>query len=398
MPLSDPEIKSLRPGEKTTRHWDAGGLYLELTPTGAKKWRFKYRFQGKEKLLSVGLYPTVPLKQARILRDEMKVLLTKGLDPSVMRKAKKASSINAKEGCFEIIAREWLEQQSPVWANTHAKKVVRRMEKDVFPWIGNRPATEIQAPDLLAVFRRIESRGAKDTAHRAAQTCSQIFRFAISIGKATRDPVADLRGALAPVQQSHFPTIIDPIAIGGLLRAIESYTGAYVTRFALQLAPLVILRPGELRHGEWSEVNFETAEWRIVAEKMKGRAYHVIPLSRQALHVLNEVYPLTRESRYIFPSARSIQRPMSEGAVIAALRRMGYQSGDMTGHGFRSMASTLLNESGKWSRDAIERQLAHGERNAIRAAYNHAEYLSERREMMQWWADYLDNLKDSTRK
>ena len=392
MPLTDPTIKNFQPTGEKVRLWDSGGLYLEVTSKGSKLWRMKYRFQGKEKLLSFGLYPDVSLKNARILRDKARVSLSQGLDPSLTKRVEK-KSLNAGKESFEFIAREWFLNNAPVWAKSHSEKIIRRLELDVFPWIGKRAITEIQAPELLLVFRRIEARGAKDTAHRAFQNCAQIFRFAISTGRASRNPVFDLKGSLAPIRQAHFSTITDPEKVGALLRAIDSYAGSNVTRFALRLAPLVFLRPGELRHGEWTEVSFESAEWRIPAEKMKARAVHVVPLSRQAIRILNEIHPLTNESRYIFPNGRTFHRPMSENAILAALRRMGYEQGEMTGHGFRSMASTMLNESGLWSKDAIERQLAHGERNEVRAAYNHAEYLNERREMLQWWADYLDTLK-----
>ncbi|MEO5327934.1 MAG: integrase arm-type DNA-binding domain-containing protein [Magnetococcus sp. THC-1_WYH] len=395
MPLNDLAIKSLQAAEKKTRHWDSGGLYLEVTITGSKLWRMKFRFGGKEKVLSFGTYPTVTLKQARLKRDEARLSISRGIDPSEARKAVKTAFKRASEGNFESVAREWFSKQSSIWVKSHSEKIIRRLELDVFPWIGNRMMDDISAPDLLTIFRRIENRGALDTAHRASQTCSQIFRYGIATGKAIRNPVSDLQGALSPVRQNHFATITNPMEIGALLRAIDDYKGAYVTRYALQLAPLVFLRPGELRHGEWSEINFDSAQWKISAEKMKARSPHIVPLSKQALAILEDVQPLTHESRYIFPSARSFHRPMSENAVLAALRRMGFRKDEITGHGFRSMASTLLNESGKWSRDAIERQLAHGERNKVRAAYNHAEYLTERTEMIQWWADHLDSLKNA---
>ena len=276
----------------------------------------------------------------------------------------------------------------------HTARILHRLEKDIFPWLGSHLINEITAPELLIVLRRVEHRGAIETAHRLCQTCGQVFRYAIATGCADRDISADLRGAIPPIKKRHYASITDPKAIGGLLRAIKSYNGHLVTRCALQLAPLTFVRAGELRKAEWSEFNFEIAEWRIAAHKMKMRATHIVPLSAQAISVLREIRALTGEGKYVFPCLRSPNRPMSENTILAALRRLGYAKDEMTGHGFRSMASTLLNEQG-WNRDAIERQLSHSERNQIRAAYNYAEYLSERRKMMQHWADYLDQLTNS---
>jgi integrase len=366
-------------------------LFLLVTPIGAKWWRLKYRFDAKEKLLSLGVYPDVGLKAARERRDEARKLIAAGIDPSVNRKVQKAARMERAANSMESVAREWYAKLSPKWAESHASKVLTRLEKDVFPWIGGRPIADITAPELLATLRRIESRGAIETAHRAHQSCGQIFRYAIATGRAERDIAADLRGALQPVVSTHHASITDPKEIGALLRAVASYSGSFVTKCALRLAPLVFLRPGELRHAEWNEIDLEKREWRIPAEKMKARAPHIVPLSTQALAALNEIAPLTGAGRYVFPSVRTSDRPMSENTVNAALRRMGYTTDQMTGHGFRSMASTLLNEH-SWNRDAIERQLAHGERDEVRAAYNYAEFLPERRKMMQWWADHLDSL------
>ena len=295
------------------------------------------------------------------------------------------------ENSFESVAREWHIKFSAKWTEDHKLRTLYRLEKDVFPWLGQRPISEITPPELLLVLRRIENRGAIETAHRIHQICGQVFRYAIATGKADRDSSADLRGAIPPVKKRHHASIINPKEIGDLLRAINGYNGYLVTKCALQLAPLLFVRPGELRHAEWSEFNFEAAEWRIPAHKMKMRTAHIVPLSTQAIAIFREVQALTGHAKYVFPSIRSPNRPMSNNAVLAALRRLGYTKDEMTGHGFRSMASTLLNEQG-WNRDAIERQLAHSERNNIRAAYNYAEYLPERRKMMQHWADYLDQL------
>jgi integrase len=394
-PLTDTKIRTAKPAEKPQKLFDGGGLFLLVTPTGGKLWRFKYRFGGNEKLLSMGTYPGTSLAEARQRRDQASALLAKGLDPGETKKAQKAAGKQEAE-TFEIIAREWHAKFSSSWAVSHAKATLRRLELFIFPWLGNRPIKTITAPELLAALRRIEAKGALETAHRVKQVCGQVFRYAIATGRAERDPSGDLRGAIPPASGKHMATITDPKEIAGLLRSIDSYRGSIVTRCALQLAPLVFVRPGELRQAEWSEFNLETAEWRIPAEKMKAGAVHIVPLSRQAIDFLREIHPLTGHGRYVFPSPRTDSRPMSSNAILSALRRMGYAKEEMSGHGFRSMASTLLNEQG-WNRDAIERQLAHAERNSVRAAYNHAEFLPERKKMMQAWADYLDGIKSGAK-
>jgi integrase len=390
MPLTDSAIRNAKPKDKPYKLADGGGLYLLVTPKGGKWWRLDYRFNSKRKTLSMGVYPDVSLKSARDRRSEAKTQLADGIDPGEIRKATKASQSDANG--FEAVAREWWGKREPTWSKIHSSRTILRLEKDVFPWIGSRPIGEIEAPELLAVLRRIENRGALETSHRIHQICGQIFRYAVATGRAQRDPSAALKGALPPTRQKHHASITDPKKIGELLRAVEGYEGTLTTRCALQLAPLTFVRPGELRHAEWAEIDLDKAEWRIPAEKMKMRTVHIVPLSTQALKVLNEVKPLTGRGKYVFPGIRSNQRPMSENTVNAALRRLGYTKEEMTGHGFRSMASTILNEQG-WHRDAIERQLAHAERNFVRAAYNYAEHLPERIKMMQWWADYLDKLK-----
>ena len=394
-PLTDTKVRTTKPTEKPQKLFDGGGLFLLLTPTGGRLWRFKYRFGGSEKLLSIGTYPETSLVEARQRRDQASALLAKGIDPSETKKAQKAAG-NQETETFEIIAREWYAKFSPSWATSHAKKNIRRLELFIFPWLGDRPVKTITAPELLAALRRIEAKGALETAHRVKQVCGQVFRYAIATGRAERDPSGDLRGAIPPASGKHMATITDPKEIAGLLRSIDDYRGGIVTRCALQLAPLVFVRPGELRQSEWSEFNLETAEWRIPAEKMKAGAVHIVPLSRQALDILREIHPLTGHGRYVFPSPRTDSRPMSSNAILSALRRMGYAKDEMSGHGFRSMASTLLNEQG-WNRDAIERQLAHAERNSVRAAYNYAEFIPERKKMMQAWADYLEGIKSGAK-
>ncbi len=390
MPLTDTAIRNAKPTEKPTRLFDGGGMYLLINPNGSRWWRLKYRFGGKEKLLSLGVYPEVSLKEARAKRDEARKLLAQGIDPSSNRKVTKAAQGNT----FEVLALEWHCKFKPGWTEKHAGRMLARLERDVFPWLGSRPVNEINAPELLAVVRRIEKRGALDVAHRVLGYCGQIFRYAIATGRGERDISADLRGALPPVRSKHHASITDVKAVGALLRAIDERGGGhFITRCALRLAPLVFVRPGELRAAEWRELDLDTAEWRIPGSRMKMRAVHIIPLSQQAVAILRELHPLTGRGKYVFPSLRSGERPMSENTVNAALRRLGYDKGEMTGHGFRSMASTLLNEQG-WHHDAIERQLAHAERDAVRGAYNYAEHLPERRKMMQAWASYLDGLRE----
>lgn len=392
MSLTDKAIKGAAHGDKPRRLFDGGGLYLELAPNGGKWWRLKYRFAGKEKRLSLGVYPTISLKDARDRRDDAKRLLANGLDPGMQRKATKIANLDRAGNTFEGVAREWFESFSKNWAKSHADKILKRLEQNVFPWVGTNPIADLKAQDLLPLFRRIEKRGRNETAHRTKQSCSQVFRYAVATGRTERDPTTDLRGALAPVKERHHPSVKEPQAIGALLRAIDGYDGSLITKAALQLAPLTFVRPGELRGAEWSEIDLKKAEWRIAAERMKMREQHIVPLSRQAVAVLQELQPLTGAKRFVFPGARTNGRPMSENTVNAALRRLGYDKDTMTGHGFRSIASTHLNEQ-SWHRDAIERQLAHAERDDVRAAYNFAEHLPERRKMMQAWADYLDQLK-----
>ena len=390
-PLSDTKIRAIKPIQKPQKLFDGGGLFLFVSPSGGKLWRLKYRFGGIEKLLTIGAYPQISLVEARQKRDQTLVMIANGVDPGNIKKAQKAANTKDIE-TFEVIAREWHAKFSQSWAASHADKILRRLELYVFPWLGNRSIKSITAPELLSVLRRIEAKGILETTHRTQQNCGQVFRYAIATGRAERDPSNDLRGAIPPASGKHMATITDPKEIAGLLRAIDDYRGSIVTRCALQLAPLVFVRPGELRHAEWIEINFDKEEWRIPAEKMKAGTLHIIPLSQQALTILREIHPLTGHGRYVFPSLRTDSRPMSDNAVLSALRRMGFAKDEMSGHGFRSMASTLLNEQG-WNRDAIERQLAHAERNSVRAAYNYAEFIPERKKMMQHWADYLDGIK-----
>lgn len=392
MTLTDKMIRAAKHAHKSVRLFDGGGLYLEIAPKGGKWWRLKYRFAGKEKRLSLGVYPHVALKKARVRRDDAKKLLANGVDPSEQRKAHKAIVTERAANSFEAIAREWISSFSKKWGSDYSDKILRRLKNNVFPHVGGRPIAEITSKEMLAVLRKIEDREAYETAHRTMQNCSQVFRYAVATGRADRDPTVELRGALTANKEQHYPSITDPKAIGALLRAIDGYDGSVVTKCALRLAPLTFVRPGELRQAEWTEFNLDKAEWRIPAERMKMREQHIVPLSTQAIAALKELQPLTGRGNYVFPGARTNGRPMSENTVNAALRRLGYAKDQMTGHGFRSMASTQLNEQG-WHRDAIERQLAHAERDDVRAAYNFAEHLPERRKMMQAWANYLDGLR-----
>ena len=395
MPLTDTALRNAKPKAKPYKLFDGGGLFLIVTPTGGRWWRLKFRYGGKEKLISLGTYPHIGLKEARAKREEAKTMLAQGIDPSAQRQAVKEAVRAGSEHAYEVIAREWFARHAPGWSESNRVRVLARQENDIFPLLGARPIGQITAPELLAALRRIEGRGAVDTAHRALQDCSRIFRYAVATGRAERDPAADLRGALAPARSSNFASIKEPQALGVLLRDIDAYSGNLIVRAALRLAPYVFVRPGELRRAEWAEFNLEAAEWRLPAEKMKMRVPHIVPLARQVVEILRDLEQYTGNGRFLFPSMRAATAPISDMTLLAGLRRLGYGKDQMTVHGFRSIASTLLNEQG-YNRDWIERQLAHGERNRVRASYNFAEYLSERRRMMEAWADYLDGLKEST--
>ena len=391
--LSDIETRNAKPQAKPYKLSYERGLYLLVKPSGGKLWRFDYRHEGKRKTLALGGYPDTKLKDARERRDVARKQLADGIDPSENRKAQKQARENLNANSFEVVAREWFGKFQPTWTEGHSSKIISRLERDIFPWVGSRPIAEVKAPELLKCLRRVENRGALETAHRAFQNCGQVLRYAIATGRAERDISADLRGALAPVRQSHHAAITDPQAIGALLRAIDGYNGSLVTKCALRLAPLVFLRPGELRQAEWSEIDLDKAEWNIAAERMKIREPHLVPLSSQAVEILREVHALTGQSRYVFPGARTNGRPMSDNAILAALRRMGYAKEEMSGHGFRAMARTILDEVLGVRPDYIEHQLAHAVRDPNGRAYNRTAHLVERRKMMQQWADYLDKLK-----
>ncbi|HEY3700457.1 MAG TPA: integrase arm-type DNA-binding domain-containing protein [Spongiibacteraceae bacterium] len=399
--LTDAEIKNAKPKERPYKLSDGGGLYLLIEANGNKYWRLAYRFGGKQKVLALGVYPDVTAKEARnstepnrFGRDQAKALIVRGVDPALQRKVAKATKSESAANSFEAVGLEWFAKQSPIWSEAHTTKTLWMLEKNLFPYLGARPVSEILPLELLATLRRIESRGAYDTAKRARQVAGQIFRYAVATGRAERDPSQDLRGALTATTKNHFPAVTDPKAVGPLLNALEAYQGTPIVRAAIRLAPLTFVRPGELRNARWGEVDLEAAEWRIPAERMKARQPHIVPLSEQAVAILKELHSLTGRGEYIFPSARSPRRPMSDNAVLAAMRRMGIDKEEMCGHGFRAMARTILDEVLNYRVDWIEHQLAHAVKDANGRAYNRTAHLKERKKMMQGWADYLDSLKN----
>jgi integrase len=400
MPLSDTACKNAHKHAKASdgkpfKLSDEKGLFLLVKPQAdgcGKWWRFKYRFEGKEKLLSLGTYPETSLAQAREKRDEARKQIAAGIDPGENRKAVKAAKAESAANSFEVIAREWGLKKVENWEEkNHRSK--RMLERNVFPWLGGKPIAEILPKDILACLRRVEEHGTIETAHRTLQICGQVFRYAVATGRVDRDITHDLKGALPPAKGEHFAAITEPKEVAELLRAIDGYQGSLPAVCALKLAPLVFVRPGELRAMQWQDVNLDTAEWRFFVSKTKVQ--HIVPLSRQAVAILQELYPLTGRGRYAFPSERTPNgdRCMSENTINAALKRLGYGKDKMTGHGFRAMARTILDEVLSVRPDFIEHQLAHAVRDPNGRAYNRTAHLSERHKMMQQWADYLDALK-----
>lgn len=396
-PLSDIQVKSAKPQTKDVKLFDGGGLYLLVTPTGGKLWYMKYRFEEKEKKLSFGAYPDVSLSKAREKRQAAREQIAAGIDPGAVRKAVKTAVRAETENAFEVVAREWHAKFAPTWTPGHADTIFRRMELDLFPFLGAKQIGEITPPEMLAVLRKVESRGALETAHRIKTIAAQVFRYAIATGRAVNDPTVPLKGAMPPTTQRHFPSITEPAKVKDLLRAIDDFKGSIVVRSALWLAAYTFARPGELRHMEWSEIDLENGIWDIPAGKMKMKVAHFIPLCRQAVAVLRELQPLTGSGRYVFPCNRSAARAMSENTINAALRRMGYDKEEFTGHGFRAMARTLLDEVLNFPASHIEAQLAHAVKDANGRAYNRTTFLDDRRKMMQTWADYLDGLKQGAK-
>lgn len=393
LPLDATTIKNAKPKEKKFKMADGGGLYLLIMPTGGKLWRMDYRFDGKRKELSFKTYPEVSLAEVRKKRDAAREQIAAGIDPGEARKADNAAKIAKTENTFEAIAREWHTKNTGSLSPGYAKQILRRLEKDIFPEIGSCPIDELKAADVLKPLQLIEARQAVETAHRVKLTIGQVFRFATATSRAARDPVVDLKGALTKVKPGHFAALTKPKDVKGLMLAIDGYKGTFIVTCALRIAPLVLLRPGELRHAEWSEIDFDTELWTIPGEKMKMEEDHIVPLSRQVLKVMRELQALTGEGRYLFPSIRSNKRAMSENTINAALRSMGFSEDVMTGHGFRAMARTILDEVLRVRTDFIEHQLAHAVRDANGRSYNRTTHLDARTLMMQLWADYLDGLK-----
>ena len=392
MPLVDTRIRSLKYPGKPTKYSDGGGLHLYLSASGKKLWRMTYYFERKEKLLSFGEYPIISLEKAREKRMEAKQLLADGIDPGAQKKAAKEARRSEVNDTFRNIALEWHDTRTADFTEKHRGTVMYRLEKYIFPLIGNEHVAGMEAPDILAVIRPIEHAGQNETARRLLQIISQVYRYAVITGRAKRNPASDLHGALRPRKVTHRAAITEPAKVGQLLRDCDNYKGYFPIVCALRLAPLVFVRPTELRAAEWGEFNLDGQEWRIPAVRMKMKQLHIVPLSRQAIQILEDLKAFSGNGKYLFPSTRTETRPLSDATLLNALRRMGYAKDEMCTHGFRSIASTLLNELG-YNRDWIERQLAHSERNDVRAAYNYAEYLPERRKMMQAWADYLDDLR-----
>lgn len=389
--LTDKAIRALKPDEKPYKAADSLGLYLLIQPNGSRLWRFKYRFAGKEKLAALGVYPETGLAEARTRRDELRRLHAGGVDPVAHRRAADEAKVAAAENSFKVVADEWFEKKSPGWVPKHSAKIRERLKRDIYPWLGSRPIADITSPDVLGVLRRIEMRGAVETAHRALGNISGVFRYAVATGRAASDPCRDLRGALSPRKERHLAAITDPKKIPELLNAIHGYQGGLVVRCALRLAPLLFVRPGELRSARWADIDLASAEWRFVASKTKQP--HIVPLASQAVAILRELHPLTGHRELVFPGERSPLRPMSENTVNAALRSLGIPKEQMTGHGFRAMARTVLEENLKFPAHLIEAQLAHAVRDANGRAYNRTTHLEERKKMMQEWADYLDALR-----
>jgi integrase len=394
MALTDSALRNAKPRDREYKMADGAGLYLLVTPAGGKLWRFKFRLDGRERKLALGSYPEIRLADARKARDEAREQVATGRDPAREKQRAKHLAKVAADNTFAGIGREYLDKRK---REGIAERTFEKAEfhlSRLTPALGRLPISEITAPDVLAVLRRYDNQGKHETAKRLLQLASRVFRYAVATARLTSDPTRDLRGALTTAKVKHHAAIIDPRRAGELLRALDGYEGMGITRLAMQLAPHVFVRPGELRPAEWSEIDLEAAVWIIPAEKMKMGQPHRVPLSRQSINVLREAYEATGPAGYVFPSIRSRARPMSENTVNAGLRRLGFDKDEMTGHGFRSMASTLLNESGKWSPDAIERALAHSDTDGVRAAYHRGAHWKERVAMAQWWSDHLDQLRN----
>lgn len=396
MPLTDVAIRNAKPREKPYKVGDTLGLFLLVQPSGGKLWRVKYRIDGKEKKLAIGIYPQVGLAEARRRRDAARELVAAGKDPGREKQREKIRSRIQAETTFDAIAAEFCAKRRRDGQKGWAVSTATRSEyllSLLKGSIGKLPITDIEPADVLIAVRKIERKGQLESARRTLQLAGAVFRYAVATARLASDPTRDLRGALTAPTVTHYGAIINPARVGELLRAIDGYEGQPITKLAMQLAPHVFVRPGELRHAEWSEFDFDGALWTIPAGKTKKRKDHLVPLSRQSIAILKDLHAVTGPGGYVFPSIRSRKRPMSDNTINAGLRRLGYSTDEMTAHGFRAMASTLLNESGKWHPDAIERALAHGDSNRVRAAYHRGAHWKERVAMAQWWSDHLDQLR-----
>lgn len=396
MALTDVAIRNAKPGAKAVKMADGGGMFLLVTPAGGKLWRLKYRIDGREKLLAIGAYPEIGLGEARRRREEARELIALGKDPSREKQREKVRARIQAADTFKAICDEYCEKRRRDGVKGWAPATAVRSEyllSLVCGSIGKLPIGEIEPADVLTAIRRIEGKGKLESARRSLQLAGAVFRFAVATARLASDPTRDLRGALTAPKVTHYGAITEAAKVGQLLRAIDEYEGSGITKLALQIAPHVFVRPGELRHAEWSEFDLDGALWIIPAGKMKSRKVHHVPLSTQAVALFREVQSVTGPTGFVFPSVRTRTRPMSENTINAGLRRLGYTTDEMTAHGFRAMASTLLNESGKWNPDAIERALAHGDTDKVRAAYHRGAHWQERVEMAQWWSDYLDQLR-----
>jgi integrase len=392
MKLTDTAVRKSKPEPKPFKMTDGGGLFLSVQPSGSKYWRLAYRFEGKQKLLALGVYPDVPLVLARERRDAARKLLATGVDPSENRKAAKATRMERAENSFEVVAREWLISHMKSKAASHREKIIRRFELYLFPWLGGKPISDITARQILEAVLRIEKQGKLETAHRALQICGQVFRYAVQTGRADRDVTADLKGALPPAAVNHMATFTEPEDVAELLRAIDGFKGSFTVQCALRIAPMLFVRPGELRMAKWADIDLDSAEWRYVVSKTKTD--HLVPLPKQVVALLRELHPFSVHGEYVFRGGHDPKKAMSEAAINAALKRMGYDTKtQITGHGFRAMARTILHERLGVDPHIIEHQLAHKVPDALGMAYNRTKFIEQRRAMMQAWADYLDKLK-----
>ena len=392
MPLSDTAIKAAKPKDKPYKLYDEQGLFIIIAANGGKWWRLKYFFNNKEKNMSLGTYPAISLKQARKIKDDARQLIAQGIDPSENKKAIKATKLGAAANSFEVIALEWIASHMANKASSHADKVKRRFETYIFPWLGNKAISDITAPEVLLCVKRVQNANKLETAARTLQATGQVFRYAVQTGRAIRDITADLKGALPAAQVKHMAAFTEPQEVAQLLRALDGFKGSLVVQTALQLAPLVFVRPSELRTAKWADIDLDTGEWRYTVSKTNTA--HLVPLSTQAIALLKDIQPLTGHGEYVFTGGHDPKKPMSEAAINAALKRLGFDTQkDITGHGFRAMARTLLHERLDFAPEIIEHQLAHKVADALGSAYNRTKFIGQRKTMMQRYADYLDTLK-----